>query len=213
MNAAFEFDPGAAVAHLSADVGLKRLMERVGPFAMEVRPAPSVFAALAEAIVYQQLSGKAAATIFGRLCALFPGGYNCLEAGPLLNTPDDVLRGAGISRPKLAALRDLASHAEARQLPSVDAARAMETEALVATLTRVRGVGRWTVEMFLMFRLGRADILPVDDLGVRKGLAIVRGESEPVSRAALESAGEAWRPYRTVASWYLWRALELKTPL
>ena len=186
------------------------MIDAVGPFRMQLKQTPSVFVALAEAIVYQQLTAKAAGTIYARLCALFPRG----EAGPtpeqILRASDEKLRSAGLSRPKLLALRDLARRAKAGEIPTLAEARAMEDAALVERLTEVRGIGRWTVEMLLMFRLGRPDVLPADDYGIRKGFAAAfRKRALPAPRD-LEKRAERWRPYRTVASWYLWRVLELE---
>lgn len=206
----FAFDPDEAVTRLrESDDGLARLMDAVGPFAMQLRPAPSIFAALSEAIVYQQLSGKAAATIHGRLLALFPAGPRGYTPERLLALEDETLRGAGLSRPKVLALRDLARRAAGGELPTLGRARAATDEELVAKLTEVRGIGRWSVEMLLMFRLGRPDVLPVDDLGIQKGFAIAFRKRGLPDRAAIARRGARWAPYRTVASWYLWRANEL----
>lgn len=204
------FEPRAAVAHLrAADPALARVIDAAGPCTMELKRTPSLFAALAEAIVYQQLSGKAAATIHGRLCALFPRAQDGPTARHIARATDQTLRGAGLSRPKLLALRDLARRELAGELPSLAAARAMDDAALIEALTAVRGIGRWTVEMLLMFRLGRPDVLPLDDYGVRKGFALALRRRELPDRATLERRGARWKPYRTVASWYLWRAVEL----
>lgn len=209
----FDFDRAAAVAHLrAADPALARIIDAVGPFTMELKRTRSLFAALAEAIIYQQLHGKAAATIYGRLCALFPGASNGPTAAHILDAPEEALRGAGLSRAKLAALRDLAQRQVAGELPSLAAARRMDDAALIETLTAVRGIGRWTVEMLLMFRLGRPDVLPVDDYGIRKGFAIALRARALPDRVAVARRGARWRPYRTVASWYLWRAAELPAP-
>jgi 3-methyladenine DNA glycosylase/8-oxoguanine DNA glycosylase len=205
------FDPDAAVAHLrAADARLGRVIERAGPFRLELKQTASVFGALAEAIVYQQLNGKAAATIYGRVCALFPrakGGPSCDH---ILRTPDDQLRAAGLSRSKLLSLQDLARRTKQGELPTIDEVHAMADEEIVARLTQVRGIGRWTAEMLLIFRLGRPDVLPVDDYGVRKGFAVAFRKRELPSRDDLHRRGERWRPYRTVASWYLWRATEFE---
>jgi methylated-DNA-[protein]-cysteine S-methyltransferase len=209
----FSFDTDAAVAHLrAADVGLARLIDAVGPFTMTLERAPSLFFALAEAIVYQQLTGKAAATIFGRVQALFPGGKRGPTAQQILGATDAQLRGAGLSGNKTLALRDLARRAEAGELPRMADLQRMDDEAIVERLTAVRGIGRWTVQMLLMFRLGRADVLPVDDYGIRKGFALTfraRGGKDALPTApAIVKRAERWRPYRTVACWYLWRAVE-----
>ncbi|AUX22865.1 methylated-DNA--protein-cysteine methyltransferase [Sorangium cellulosum] len=209
-DGAFGFDPDAAVAHVRAsDAALARLIDAVGPFRMELKNTPSVFGALAEAIVYQQLTGKAAATIFARVCALFPRAHEGLTPERLLRAGDEQLRGAGLSRAKLLALRDLAEKARAGELPTIEEVHRMDDEAIVERLTKVRGIGRWTVEMLLIFRLGRPDVLPVGDYGVRNGFALAFRKRELPTPKALEARGARWRPYRTVASWYLWRAVDL----
>jgi O-6-methylguanine DNA methyltransferase len=200
------FDPGFAVGHLRAsDPALARVIDEVGPFRMQLRPAPSVFAALAEAIVYQQLNGKAAAAIFARLSALFPRGRP--TAGRLLRTSEEKLRGAGLSRSKVLSLRDLAQKTEDGGIPTLSEIQGMADESIVERLSEVRGIGRWTAEMLLIFRLGRPDVLPVDDYGVRRGFAIAYDREMP-SPKELAAYGSRWKPYRTVASWYLWRVAE-----
>jgi methylated-DNA-[protein]-cysteine S-methyltransferase len=208
-DGAFGFDPEAAVAHLrSADPVLARTMDAVGPFTMRLKRAPSIFAALAEAIVYQQLHGRAAASIHARLCALFPRGHEGPTAEGLLRASEARLRAVGLSGAKLLSLRDLARRAVAGEVPTLTEARAMDDEALVERLSAVRGIGRWTVEMLLMFRLGRADVLPVDDYGIRQGFQVAFRKRAMPAREVVAKHGERWRPYRTVASWYLWRAAE-----
>ena len=204
------FDPRVAVAHVRAsDAALARVIDAVGPFRMSLRRTPSLFGALAEAIVYQQLHGRAAATIFARLCALFPRGAEGLTAERLLRASDEQLRGAGLSRAKLLSLRDLARRVADGELPTLAEARRLEDDAIVERLTRVRGIGRWTVEMLLIFRLGRPDVLPVDDYGIRKGFAVACRKRELPAPRDVAKRGVRWKPYRTVASWYLWRAAEL----
>ena len=206
--AAFGFEPAEAMAHLrAADPTLMRIIDAAGPFAMELKKARSVFAALAEAIVYQQLSNKAAATIFGRLCSHFPRGPTGLTAERLLVLSDARIRSAGISRPKLKSLRDLARRTVAGEVPTLAAARRMTDAEIVERLVAVHGIGRWSAEMFLMFRLGRPDVLPIDDYSLRKAYATAFRKRALPSPAALAKAGEKWRPYRTVASWYLWQTL------
>ncbi len=205
----FGFDPRLAVPHLRAsDAVLAQVIDTIGPFGMQLRPAPSVFAALAEAIVYQQLNGRAAATIFARVSALFPRGGPTAER--ILRTSDERLRGAGLSRSKLLALRDLAQRSADGSIPTLAEIRRMPDETIVEQLSEVRGIGRWTAEMFLMFRLGRPDVLPVDDYGVRKGFALAYDRELP-SPKELAAHGDRWKPYLTVASWYLWRAVERAT--
>jgi 3-methyladenine DNA glycosylase/8-oxoguanine DNA glycosylase len=206
------FDPSTAIHHLRAsDPALARLIDATGPFRLRLQKTSSVFGALAEAIVYQQLTGKAAATIFARVCALFPHTTDGLVARRVLRAPDDELRGAGLSRSKVLSLRDLAGRAEDGEIPTLAEARMMEDHEVVSRLTEVRGIGRWTAEMFLIFRLGRPDVLPVDDYGVRKGFAVAFRKRALPTREAVERRGIRWKPYRTVASWYLWRAAERST--
>jgi 3-methyladenine DNA glycosylase/8-oxoguanine DNA glycosylase len=199
--------PPRARADLArADPVLGRAMRRLGPFAMQRQGGRSHYELLARSIVFQQLSGKAATTIFNRVCALAPGpGFPPAEA--LLALDDAVLRGAGLSRQKVAALRDLAHHLVDGALPLGRIAR-LDDEAVIAALSSVRGIGRWTAEMFLMFRLGRLDVLPATDLGLQKGLAALDGLPRPPTPRELLARGEVWRPYRTVASWYLWRIVD-----
>ena len=207
--AAFGFDARAAVRHLrAADQQLALVIDATGPFTMELKKSRSTFAALAEAVVYQQLSNKAAATIFGRLCALFPRGPADLVPERLIALSDLKIRGCGISRPKLKSLRDLARRAAAKEVPTLAAARRLDDDVIVERLVAIRGIGRWSAEMFLMFRLGRPDVLPVDDYSLRKAYAKAFNKRKLPTQEALLKAGEKWRPYRTVASWYLWRALE-----
>ena len=205
----FGFDPGTAVRHLrAADPQLAAVIDATGPFSMELKTSRSTFAALAEAIVYQQLSNKAAATIFGRLCALFPRGPAGLAPDNLQALTDLKIRSCGISRPKLKSLRDLARRAAAGEVPSLAASRRLDDDAIVDKLVAIHGIGRWSAEMFLMFRLGRPDVLPVDDYSLRKAYAKAFSKRKLPTQDQLRKAGEKWRPYRTVASWYLWRVLE-----
>jgi methylated-DNA-[protein]-cysteine S-methyltransferase len=208
-SSALGFDPKAARRHLRrADPALAGLLDEF-PFTLQLNQTQSVFSALAEAIVYQQLTGKAAATIYGRVCALFPRATNGFTPKHILATTEENLRSAGLSRAKAAALRDLAHKTATRELPTLEEVHAMADDDIVERLTAVRGIGRWTVEMLLMFRLGRGDVLPADDYGVRKGFALTYGRPELPSRKELEQHGETWRPYRSVASWYMWRAVDL----
>jgi DNA-3-methyladenine glycosylase II len=174
-----------------------------------ITPAVSVrpFDALAESIAYQQLSGKAAATIFGRVRAIFPK-RKWLDPEQLLATPDETLRAAGLSRAKTAALKDLAAKTIDGTVPSGRALLRMTDDEIIARLTTVRGIGRWTVEMLLLFDLGRPDVWPVDDYGVRKGFAKTFGKRNLPTPRQLMKFGEQWRPYRSVAAWYFWRALD-----
>jgi len=202
------YDPEEAVRHLrAADPVLAELMGRAGPFALKIRRLHDPFQALARNIVFQQLHGKAAEAIHARVLALFGGA--ALRPEDVLGAPDEDLRGAGLSAAKLAALRDLASKTLDGTVPTLARMRRMTDEEIVERLTRVRGIGRWTVEMLLMFRLGRPDVLPVGDFAVRKGFAVAYGLKESPKPKELTEYGERWRPYRSVASWYMWRAVEL----
>jgi methylated-DNA-[protein]-cysteine S-methyltransferase len=201
---ALPFDADVALTHLSSrDRKLARVIETIGPLRLRTDPRASTFEALAEAIVYQQLTGRAAATIYGRVQALFPRKRASAKA--LLSLADADLRACGLSGSKLRALRDLAEKTLDGTVPRLDALHALEDEAIVDRLVKVRGIGRWTVQMLLIFRLGRPDVLPVDDYGVRKGFAAAFKRQELPTARELADYGERWRPYRTVASWYMWR--------
>jgi 3-methyladenine DNA glycosylase/8-oxoguanine DNA glycosylase len=203
------YDPVLACRHLTdADPVLGRLIGRVGEFGLVPRHSSSLFASLARAIVYQQLSGAAAATILGRVVALFAPKRFPTPAD-LLAMPPERLRAAGLSAAKTAALRDLAARTLDGAVPPMARVRRMEDEEVVAQLTQVRGIGRWTVEMLLMFGLGRPDVLPLGDLGIRKGYAVTFGARGLPAPVTIARRAERWRPYRSVASWYMWRALEL----
>jgi DNA-3-methyladenine glycosylase II len=201
------YDAGAAVKHLAkADPVLAELMRRAGPFALKTRGLHNPFEALARNIVFQQLHGSAAEAIHGRVVGLFGGGR--LRPRDVLDASEESLRGAGLSGAKTAALKDLAARTLDGTVPTLARLRRMGDEEIVARLTQVRGIGRWTVEMLLMFRLGRPDVLPVGDFAVRKGFMVAYGLGEMPKPKELELHAEAWRPYRSVASWYMWRALE-----
>lgn len=205
----FAFDADAAIAHLRAsDRTLAKLIDRVGPFRMELKRATSLFDVLAEAIVYQQLNARAAASIYARVRALIPRTRGPAAAQALALIRDDALRSAGLSRAKLLALRDLAAKTLDGTVPTLAKVRRMDDEAIIEQLTEVRGIGRWTVQMLLMFRLNRPDVLPVGDYGIRKGFGIAFRKREMPLPAEVEKRGERWRPYRSVASWYLWRATD-----
>lgn len=208
-KSSFDYDPALAALHLAAaDKKLARLIERVGPCSLEPKPTTSVFASLAESIVYQQLTGKAAATIYARVLEAVAATKRGPTAAHIHGASDAALRGAGLSGNKLLALRDLARRADAGEIPTLARAKRMSDQELIERLTLVRGIGQWTVEMLLIFGLGRADVLPVSDYGVRKGYALTFGKSELPTPKELGAHGERWAPYRTVASWYLWRALD-----
>lgn len=186
------------------DPVLARVIETVGPYKPTQRDAGSHFGALVRSIVFQQLSGKAAGTIHRRFCALFPGG----EPAPagVLAASDPELRGAGLSRQKVGYLRDLAAKVESGALP-LDHVETLSDAELIEHLVQVKGIGRWTAQMFLMFRLGRPDVLPELDLGIQN--AIRRAYRRRVVKPKdVQRIGARWSPYASVACWYLWRSLD-----
>jgi DNA-3-methyladenine glycosylase II len=198
-----------AVEHLcQADKKLARLIKKVGPCTMKSHNRRTPFVALVTAVTHQQLNGTAAMSILKRVLALYPG-KRFPTPEDLLATPDDRLRGAGLSRAKIASIKDIAAKTAAGVVPGSRAIAGMSNEEIIERLTGVRGVGPWTVEMLLMFTLGRLDVLPATDYGVRKGFALTFGWKDLPTPKELLEYGERWRPHRTTASWYLWRALEL----
>ncbi|HEX2220572.1 MAG TPA: hypothetical protein VHG35_17335 [Gemmatimonadales bacterium] len=203
-----DYDPALACRHLAeSDPTLAALISRVGSYGLRPQPTQSLFAAIARAIVYQQLSGTAAATILGRVKAIYaPKRFPTPR--DILATPPERLRAAGLSAAKTAALRDLAERCLDRTVPAMARVRLMSDEEIIERLIGVRGVGRWTAEMLLIFRLGRADVLPVSDLGIRKGFALTFGSRTLPAAVTIQRRAERWRPYRSVACWYLWRALD-----
>lgn len=203
------YEPAEAIAALGrADKRMARLISRVGPLDLEVRRIDDTFQSLLRAIIYQQLSGKAAATIHGRAVAAF-GHRQKITPERLLSAKDEELRAVGMSRAKVAAVKDLAEKTLDGTVPKVAKLRKMSDEEIVERLTSVRGIGVWSVEMLLLFRLGRPDVLPISDLGVRKGFMLTYGHDDLPKPAAILAHGERWRPFRSVASWYLWRACDL----
>jgi DNA-3-methyladenine glycosylase II len=200
------FDLRAAERYLAErDERLAELIGSTAPFRIDPRRSP--YEALLESIAYQSISGKAAATIFARVKAL---GQNGAAPAPeaMLKLRAPVLRKAGLSGAKVAAMKDLAEKTVAGVVPTLAQARKMSDDELIERIVSVRGIGVWSVEMFLIFRLGRPDVLPIHDLGVKKGWAVTYGKTHlPVPKELL-AFGERWRPYRTVASWYMWRAFE-----
>jgi DNA-3-methyladenine glycosylase II len=198
-----------AIEHLmQADKILARLIQQVGPCKLKPKSRRSPFEALVQSVAYQQLNGTAAATILGRVKALYPK-RRFPRPEDLLSTPDELLRGAGLSRAKVAAVKDIAAKTLAGVVPSSRAIAKMTEADILERLTLVRGVGPWTVEMLLIFTLGRTDVLPVTDYGVRKGFARVYEWPELPTPKELLAYGEKWRPHRSTAAWYFWRAAEL----
>ncbi len=195
-----------ALAHLNrADPILAGLIRRIGPYRMELRRSGTHYDALVRSIVFQQLSGKAAGTIHRRFCELFPGKRP--RAQDVASSSDDRLRSAGLSRQKLAYVRDLSARVAEGSLPLAHLGR-LADEAIIEHLVQVKGIGRWTAQMFLMFRLGRPDVLPELDLGVQAAIQRAYGlRVRPTPREVVR-IGTPWHPYASVASWYLWRSLE-----
>ncbi len=198
-----------AVVHLrQADPVMARIIDEVGPLAITRRPER--FAALVRAIIFQQLAGRAAQTILDRFVAAVGRG-RFPTPDQVLAATDETMRSAGLSRGKMAYLRDLAEHVRDGKL-NFHRFPKMDDDEVIADLTRVKGIGRWTAEMFLMFNLNRPDVLAVDDLGLRNGATRAYGKKASVSAKELREMGESWRPYRTAASWYLWQSLNIVTP-
>lgn len=199
-----------AERHLTkVDRVLARVIRDVGPCRLRPRRDCPPYQSLVQAVTHQQLNGTAAQTILKRFIALFPGAkFPPPEA--VLAAPDERLRSAGLSRAKTAAIKDIARKTTTGQVPTRREAARLTDEELVARLTEIRGVGPWTVEMFLIFTLGRRDVLPVGDYGVRCGFAKAYGWKELPTAKELLAEGERWRPYRSIASWYLWRVLDAK---
>lgn len=207
---------GACRELAAADARLARLMQRAGPFALRIKPTHSTLEALLESITHQQLHGNAAKAIHGRVLDLFPDRTPTPEA--LLQVSDAALRAAGLSASKLVSVRDLAEKSRAGIVPPLAKLHRLPDEEICARLTTVRGIGIWTVQMLLIFRMGRPNVLPVLDYGVRKGFALTFGKLRPgmpVTPADLPSAitmerrAARWQPWQSVASWYLWRACDL----
>lgn len=188
----------------NSDPKLGQLMDRVGPYQLKLRNTSTLFQALLHSIVYQQLSGNAARSIHNRLLNLFPNRYP--SPARLLAIPDSKLLAAGLSRAKLEAVTDLARHCINRTVPHTKTLKNMNDSDVVEHLRLVRGIGVWTAEMLLIFYLGRPDVLPVGDLGVVKGFRITYGLKANPEPGHMLRRGERWRPYRSIASWYLWQA-------
>jgi DNA-3-methyladenine glycosylase II len=195
-----------SINHLKrVDPVLAQIIESVGPCRLRVISEGTHFHALTRSIVYQQLSGKAAATILSRVSALFP--ENVPNAEGVMRITDEQFRSAGLSRQKIGYLRDFASKVASGALP-LDAVESMSNDDLIAHLVQVKGIGRWTAQMFLMFRLGRLDILPELDLGIQNAIQKAYRKRKRPTPKQVAQIGAKWAPHSTVASWYLWRSLE-----
>ncbi len=200
----------AALAHLSkADPVMRRLIRAAGPCTLTPNGLRTPFEALVRAVAHQQLNGTAAETILRRFIALFPR-KRFPAPGDLAAVDDPTIRACGFSHAKVAALRDIAAQTLAGVVPSARRIGVMPDEEIIERLVQVRGVGRWTVEMLLLFKLGRPDVLPVDDFGVRTGFRIAYARAEMPKPKELLEFGERWRPWRSVATWYLYRAVDLE---
>ncbi|MCK8785787.1 DNA-3-methyladenine glycosylase [Roseomonas sp. NAR14] len=197
----------AARAHLSQDKVLAPVIHRIGRCTLKpVKREP--YEALVRAIAHQQVHGRAAEAILGRFIALFPEGAPFPDPDQVLALSDEAMHGCGFSGSKTAAIRDIARHAAAGIVPTRRACARLDDEQIIERLLPIRGVGRWTVEMLLIFTLGRPDVLPVDDFGVREGWKVAAGlEAQPTPKA-LGLLGRAWAPHRSIAAWYLWRAAD-----
>jgi 3-methyladenine DNA glycosylase/8-oxoguanine DNA glycosylase len=208
LKAKFNFDPAQAVAHLrESDEKMRALIDRVGGFALQIKPTRSLFDAMLRSIVYQQLHGKAAAAIHARvLTILAKHGGATPEA--LASATDAELRGAGLSGNKLLAVRDLAAKCLEGTVPTLKEVHKLGEDELVERLTAVRGIGPWTVHMLLIFYLGRGDVFPTGDFAVRLAVKKLYRKRKDPSPAAMLKIAQPWRPYRSVASWYLWRSLD-----
>jgi DNA-3-methyladenine glycosylase II len=204
----------SAIRHLSRDRAFAGLIRRIGPprLEAEIDRRSSPYEALMRAIAHQQLHGRAARAILGRFIELHPG-TSFPDPVMVLAHPETMLRGCGFSAGKIASLRDLCTHALNGTIPTRRGAARLSDEALIERLVGIRGVGRWTVEMLLIFCLGRPDILPVDDFGVREGYRVLHKLDVQPKPRALAELGAAWAPHRSLAAWYLWRAAEAAKPV
>ena len=200
----------SAVRHLrQVDGVMARLIDEFGPYTPRAPGDP--FEAIVRSIMFQQLAGAAASAILGRLLALYGTDGRFPTPAELLATTDEQFRAAGVSRQKAGYLRDLAEHLDGGRLVLTDLAARDDAE-VIERLTAVRGVGVWTAQMFLMFQLGRLDVLPVGDLGVRRGMQVAYDLEDEPSPAEATAIGEPWTPYRSVGAWYMWRAVDTQTP-
>jgi DNA-3-methyladenine glycosylase II len=201
-------DP-AARALAARDPVLARVIERIGPCTLQPKEEPDLFQALLRAIIFQQLHGKAATAIHARVVALMPQP----SADALQSLSDGSLRTAGLSANKLLAARDLASKTLEGTVPTIMVAAKLSDDALIECLTQVRGIGPWTVQMLMIFYLGRPDVMPASDFGIRKAFSLLYRRGRPVTSAAILRHSKRWQPYRSLASWYLWRSLDAELAL
>lgn len=208
-NHGLQYDPETAVQHLCSCEYMAEAVALVGPCWLKADRGPTLFAALLRSIVYQQLSGKAAGAIHRKVLALFPGPVPRPAHAAALSY--DALRSAGLSNAKALAIQDLTEKTLDKTVPSRRRMNGMDDEAVIEALTQVRGVGRWTAEMILLFHLGRPDVFPIGDLAVRKGIRLVYDLDRVLEPEDLEPFGDRWRPFRSVGCWYMWRVLDVET--
>ena len=195
-----------ALKHLRRDPVLNSVIRQIGPCTLRpVKREP--YEALVRAIAHQQVHGRAAEAILGRFIALYPG-HDFPPAPQVLDTPAEAMRACGLSGSKVAAIRDIAEKSVGGLVPTRRAAARLEDDALIERLVAIRGVGRWTVEMLLIFTLGRQDVLPVDDFGVREGYRVATGAEAQLKPKDLAAIGQDWGPWRSIAAWYLWRTAD-----
>ncbi len=200
-----------AVKHLSAaDPKLAAIIKKVGPLKIKLNTNETLFESLASSIVYQQLHGKAAATILSRFVRLCGRESRFPAPEDVLKFTDDQLRSVGLSKGKLAAIKDLALKVSEKKIPDRPSTLSMSDDEVIEALVQVRGIGVWTAQMLLIFTLGRTDVLPLGDYGVRKAFGVIYGKKKFPSAQALEKHGKKWKPFRSAAAWYLWQALELE---
>jgi 3-methyladenine DNA glycosylase/8-oxoguanine DNA glycosylase len=204
MSAARASNDNPVRALAATDPVLARLIDRIGPCRLQPKGEPDLFQALLRSIIFQQLHGKAATAIHARVVALMPQS----SAESLHALPDEFLRGAGLSANKLLAVRDLAAKTLDGTVPPITVAAKLSDDALIECLTRVRGIGPWTVQMLMIFYLGRPDVMPASDFGIRKAFSLLYRRGRPVTAAAILRHARRWRPHRSLASWYLWRSLD-----
>ena len=204
MSAARASNDNPARALAATDPVLARLIDRIGPCTLQPKGESDLFQALLRSIIFQQLHGKAATAIHARVVALMPQS----SAESLHALPDEFLRGAGLSANKLLAVRDLAAKTLDGTVPPITVVAKLSDDALIECLTRVRGIGPWTVQMLMIFYLGRPDVMPASDFGIRKAFSLLYRRGRPVTPAAILRHARRWRPHRSLASWYLWRSLD-----
>ncbi len=191
------------------DPVLRKVIKRVGDCTLTLKSKQAPYQSLIEAIAHQQLHGTAAKTILGRFRAIYAESKKFPSPSAILATPSDRLRQIGFSNAKVLAVLDVAKHAESGVIPTLRQIDRLPDDEIIKRLLPIRGVGIWTIQMLLIFQLGRLDVWPVDDFGVRSGFATAHGLPEHPTKRELQSAGDVWKPFRSLAAWYLWRVADL----